>query len=86
MGIFEVFTLFGGLAFFLFGMNIMSSGLEQMAGGKLESMIRNLTQNKFNSVLLGIIVTVAIQSSSALTVMLVGLVNSGIIILRKQYP
>ncbi len=86
MGIFEVFTLFGGLAFFLFGMNIMSSGLEQMAGGKLESMIRNLTQNKFNSVLLGIIVTVAIQSSSALTVMLVGLVNSGIMDLGQTIP
>ena len=86
MGIFEVFTLFGGLAFFLFGMNIMSSGLEQMAGGKLESMIRNLTQNKFNSVLLGIIVTVAIQSSSALTVMLVGLVNSGIMNLGQTIP
>ncbi len=86
MGIFEVFTLFGGLAFFLFGMNIMSSGLEQMAGGKLESMIRNLTQNKFNSVLLGIIVTVAIQSSSALTVMLVGLVNSGIMDLAQTIP
>lgn len=70
--------LCGGLAFFLYGMNVMSSGLEKMAGGKLESMLRKSTSNKLMSLLLGAGITIAIQSSSAMTVMLVGLVNSGI--------
>lgn len=78
MDIFSVFTLFGGLAFFLYGMNTMSSGLEKMAGGKLESLLKKTTSNPFYGLLLGTAITVAIQSSSAVTVMLVGLVNSGI--------
>lgn len=78
MDIFSIFTLAGGLAFFLYGMNVMSSGLEKMVGGKLEKVLGSMTSNKFKSLTLGAIVTVAIQSSSALTVMLVGLVNSGI--------
>ena len=78
MDIFSVFTLMGGLAFFLFGMNIMSSGLEQLAGGKLEQLLRKMTSNRFKSLLLGVVITAVIQSSSAVTVMLVGLVNSGI--------
>ena len=78
MDIFSVFTLFGGLAFFLYGMNVMSSGLERMAGGKLESTLLKMTSNKFLALLFGAGITIAIQSSSALTVMLVGLVNSGI--------
>ena len=78
MTIFNVFTLFGGLAFFLYGMNVLSSGLEKLAGGKLESMLRKVTSNPFKSLLLGAGITIAIQSSSAMTVMLVGLVNSGI--------
>ena len=78
MDIFSVITLLGGLAFFLFGMHIMSSGLEKMAGGKLESTLKRLTSNPWMSLLSGAGITVAIQSSSALTVMLVGLVNSGI--------
>ena len=71
-------TLAGGLAFFLYGMNAMSSGLEQMAGGKLESTLKKVTKSGFLSFFLGAGITIAIQSSSAMTVMLVGLVNSGI--------
>ncbi len=83
MDIFSVITLFGGLAFFLYGMNIMSEGLEKLAGGKLESILRKMTSNKFMGLLLGLGVTMAIQSSSAVTVMLVGLVNSGIMELSQ---
>ncbi|MBO4432781.1 MAG: Na/Pi cotransporter family protein [Clostridia bacterium] len=71
-------TLVGGLAFFLYGMNAMSSGLEQMAGGKLETTLKKVTKSGFLSFFLGAGITIAIQSSSAMTVMLVGLVNSGI--------
>lgn len=78
MDIFSVFTLLGGLAFFLFGMTIMSNGLEKIAGGKLETTLKKMTSNPFKSLALGAGITIAIQSSSALTVMLVGLVNSGI--------
>ena len=76
--IFDVFTLLGGLAFFLYGMSVMSSGIEKMAGGKLEQLLRKSTNNPVKSLLLGAGITIAIQSSSAMTVMLVGLVNSGI--------
>ena len=78
MDIFSIFTLLGGLAFFLYGMNVMSSGLEKVAGGKLEKMLKAMTSNPVKSLALGAGITIAIQSSSALTVMLVGLVNSGI--------
>lgn len=83
MTIYSVFSLLGGLAFFLFGMNVLSSGLEKVAGGKLETMLRKLTSNVYMSLFLGLSITVALQSSSALTVMLVGLVNSGIITLSQ---
>ena len=76
--IINIIMLFGGLAFFLYGMNVMSSGLEKIAGGKLESALSKMTNNLFSSMALGAGITIAIQSSSALTVMLVGLVNSGI--------
>ncbi len=78
MDIFSIFTLCGGLAFFLYGMSVMSKGLEKLAGGKLEQMLQKMTSNPFKSILLGAGITIAIQSSSAMTVMLVGLVNSGI--------
>ncbi|MFA6948234.1 MAG: Na/Pi cotransporter family protein [Eubacteriales bacterium] len=78
MDIFSFFTLFGGLAFFLYGMTVMSKGLEKMAGGKLETVLKAMTSSKLKSLLLGAGITIAIQSSSAMTVMLVGLVNSGI--------
>ena len=83
MDIFDVIKLAGGLAFFLFGMNLMSTGLETMVGGKLESILKSMTSNKFKSLCLGAIITIAIQSSSAMTVMLVGLVNSGIMALEQ---
>ncbi len=78
MTIFSVLTLVGGLAFFLYGMHIMSSGLERMSGGKLERILKKITSNPLKSLALGAGITIAIQSSSAVTVMLVGLVNSGI--------
>ena len=71
--------LLGGLAFFLYGMSAMSGGLEQMAGGGLERTMNKVTSNDFSGFFLGAGITVAIQSSSAFTVMLVGLVNSGIL-------
>ena len=71
-------TLIGGLVFFLFGMRVMSGSLEKMAGGKLENMLRKVTAKPFLSIALGAGITIAMQSSSATTVMLVGLVNSGI--------
>ena len=71
--------LVGGLAFFMYGMNVMSNGLETMAGGGLERTMKKVTANDFLGLFLGAGITVAIQSSSAFTVMLVGLVNSGII-------
>ena len=78
MDIFSVFTLCGGLAFFLYGMTTMSKSLEKMAGGKLERTLKRMTSNPVKSLLLGAGITIAIQSSSAMTVMLVGLVNSGV--------
>ena len=78
MDIFSLFTLCGGLAFFLYGMTVMSKSLEKMAGGKLERLLKRMTSNPFKSLALGAGITIAIQSSSALTVMLVGLVNSGV--------
>lgn len=78
MDIFSILTLCGGLAFFLYGMLTMSKSLEKMAGGKLERTIRKMTVSIWRGLLLGAGVTIAIQSSSAVTVMLVGLVNSGV--------
>jgi phosphate:Na+ symporter len=78
MDLFSFIMLFGGLAFFLYGMHVMSSGLERLAGGKLEGALKKMTANRFMGLMLGAGITIAIQSSSAMTVMLVGLVNSGI--------
>lgn len=83
MNIFSVFSLLGGLAFFLYGMTVMSTGLEKMAGGRLEKTLKKMTSNPFKSLALGAGITIAIQSSSAMTVMLVGLVNSGIMQLEQ---
>ena len=78
MDIFAILNLIGGLALFLFGMELMGDSLKKLAGGKLESILARLTSNRFKGFLLGFIVTAIIQSSSATTVMLVGFVNSGI--------
>lgn len=81
--IFNIFTLLGGLAFFLYGMKVMSTGLEKLTGGKLELALKKMTSNKIKALLLGMGITIAIQSSSAMTVMLVGFVNSGIMSLEQ---
>ncbi len=78
MNIYMVLELIGGLVFFMFGMNVMSGSLEKMAGGKLEHFLKKMTKNPLISIFLGAVITIAMQSSSATTVMLVGLVNSGI--------
>lgn len=83
MNIFSICTLCGGLAFFLFGMHVMSQSLEKIAGGKLESTLKKMTSNPIKSLALGAGITIAVQSSSAMTVMLVGLVNSGIMQLEQ---
>lgn len=83
MDIFGVLTLVGGLALFLYGMNVMGAGLEKMSGGKLERILEKLTSSPIKAVLLGAGVTAVIQSSSATTVMVVGFVNSGIMKLSQ---
>ena len=83
MNIYSICTLCGGLAFFLFGMHVMSQYLEKIAGGRLESTLKKMTSNPFKSLALGAGITIAVQSSSAMTVMLVGLVNSGIMQLEQ---
>lgn len=83
MDIFAIFTLLGGLAMFLYGMNLMGDGLERMGGGKFESVLEKLTNNTLKGVILGAGITAVIQSSSATTVMVVGFVNSGIMKLSQ---
>ena len=78
MNLFSFIMLFGGLSFFLYGMHVLSTGLEKMAGGKLQQILQKITSSRWKCLLLGAGITIAIQSSSAVTVMLVGLVNSGI--------
>ncbi|MCR5451805.1 MAG: Na/Pi cotransporter family protein [Lachnospiraceae bacterium] len=81
MSIYNIISVIGGLAFFLFGMNVLSSGLKKVAGDKLEGILHKMTDHPLKGLILGAIITIAMQSSSALTVMLVGLVNSGIMTL-----
>ena len=83
MNIFMVLSLIGGLALFLYGMQMMDDGLKKASGGKLEMILEKLTSNKIMAVLLGAGVTAVIQSSSATTVMVVGFVNSGIMSLSR---
>ena len=83
MSIFNVFTLFGGLAMFLFGMNVMGEALEKQAGGKLKHILEKITSSPVKGLLLGAAVTCVIQSSSATTVMVVGFVNSGLMQLNQ---
>lgn len=83
MDIFNVLALFGGLAMFLYGMNVMGDSLAKTAGGKLERILEKLTSTPIKGVLLGAAVTAVIQSSSATTVMVVGFVNSGIMKLSQ---
>ena len=83
MDIFDVFTMLGGLALFLYGMNALGDGLAKLSGGRLEKILEKLTSNPIKGVLLGAVVTACIQSSSATTVMVVGFVNSGIMKLSQ---
>lgn len=83
MDIFDILSLVGGIALFLFGMDIMSSALERRAGSSLKALIARLTTNKFTGLLTGLAVTAIIQSSAATTVMVVGFVNSGIMTLKQ---
>ncbi len=84
MTVFNFISLLGGLALFLFGMSTMSGGLEKTAGGKLEKILRVMTDRPIKALFLGVVITATIQSSSAVTVMLVGLVNSGIMQLGQS--
>ena len=83
MDFFSILTLLGGLAMFLYGMQVMGDGLEKLSGGKLEKILENLSSNRIKAVLVGAAVTAVIQSSSATTVMVVGFVNSGIMHLSQ---
>lgn len=83
MDIFSLLSMIGGLALFLYGMEVLGDGLKKASGGKLEHILEKLTSNKLMAVLLGAGVTAVIQSSSATTVMVVGFVNSGIMKLSQ---
>lgn len=83
MGVTEIFALLGGLALFLYGMQMMSDGLEAAAGDKMKSILEKLTSNRFLAVAVGAVITAVIQSSSATTVMVVGFVNTGLMSLSQ---
>ncbi len=83
MSIFNIVNLLGGLGLFLFGMNYMSEGINQVAGSKMKDLLEKLTRNKFKGFLLGLFVTCIIQSSSATTVMCMGFLNAGIMDLAQ---
>ena len=83
MSISNFFSLFGGLALFLYGMNMMSDGLEAAAGNKMKEILEKITANRFLGVIVGALITAVIQSSSATTVMVVGFVNTGLMTLKQ---
>ena len=83
MGITDVLALLGGLALFLYGMQMMSTGLEAAAGNRMKSILEKLTSNRVKGVLFGAAITAVIQSSSATTVMVVGFVNAGLMTLKQ---
>ncbi len=83
MSLYNYISVIGGLAFFLFGMTILSSGLRKIAGDRLENVLQKMTDHPLKGLIFGAMITIAMQSSSALTVMLVGLVNSGIMTLAQ---
>lgn len=83
MGITDVLALLGGLALFLYGVQMMSTGLEAAAGNRMKSILEKLTSNRIKGVLVGAAITAVIQSSSATTVMVVGFVNSGLMTLKQ---
>ena len=79
----KIISLLGGLALFLFGMDVMGKALERLAGGRLQTVLAKMSSNVFKGFFLGLAVTAVIQSSSATTVMVVGFVNSGIMTLKQ---
>jgi len=83
MKLLELLGVFGGLALFLHGMQMMSSGLEAAAGSRMKAILEKLTANRFMGVLVGALITAAVQSSSATTVMVVGFVNAGMMTLNQ---
>ena len=83
MDLFDILSLVCGLALFLYGMDVMGTGLKKSAGRKLKTILGNLTSSKFKGFLLGLVVTAVIQSSSATTVMVVGFVTSGTMLLSQ---
>ena len=83
MGLKEIIGLLGGLALFLYGMQMMSAGMEAAAGNKMKTILEKLTSNRFLGVAVGALITAVIQSSSATTVMVVGFVNSGMMTLQQ---
>ena len=83
MGILQIFTLLGAMGMFLYGMNLMSSGLQKAAGDKLRGLLSSMTSSPFKGVLTGLGVTTVIQSSSATTVMVVSVVNAGLLTLTQ---
>ena len=83
MNLLEFLGVFGGLALFLHGMQMMSSGLEAVAGNRMKAILERLTANRFMGVLVGALITAAVQSSSATTVMVVGFVNAGMMTLSQ---
>ena len=83
MYLLKIITLLGGLALFLFGMDVMGKSLERLAGGKLQTVLAKMSSTVFRGFFLGMAVTAVIQSSSATTVMVVGFVNSGIMTLKQ---
>ncbi|NLJ95011.1 MAG: Na/Pi cotransporter family protein, partial [Clostridiaceae bacterium] len=86
MTIFNILELIGGLALFLYGMNVLGDSLTSVSGGKMEQLLEKLSSTKFRALLLGLGVTAVIQSSSATTVMVVALVNSGVMKLKQVVP
>lgn len=82
MSVFNILVAVGGLAFFMFGMNTLSNGLEKASGGLLEKVLAKMSGNIFTSIFFGAVVTAAVQSSTATTVIVIGLVNAGILKLR----
>ena len=83
MQISDLISMLGGLALFLYGMTMMSDGLEAAAGDKMKTILEKLTANRFLGVVVGAVVTAVVQSSSATTVMVVGFVNSGLMTLNQ---
>ena len=83
-GLLEFFTLIGSVCLFLYGMKLMSEGLQKAAGDKLRNILAMMTNNRFVGALMGIIITALVQSSSATTVMIVSFVNAGLLSLGQS--